>query len=83
MIFILVNFTAEKQRTLQEFEDAITLSDKYNKTSDKIDKTMRQVHFLSFKSIAMATNNFSIENKLGEGGFGPVYKVSFVNILLR
>ncbi|CAA2987267.1 G-type lectin S-receptor-like serine threonine-kinase CES101 [Olea europaea subsp. europaea] len=65
---------SEKQRTLQEFEDAITLSDKYNKTSDKIDKTMRQVHFLSFKSIAMATNNFSIENKLGEGGFGPVYK---------
>lgn len=22
-----------------------------------------------------ATNNFGIENKLGEGGFGPVYKV--------
>ncbi|XP_040361747.1 G-type lectin S-receptor-like serine/threonine-protein kinase At1g11410 [Rosa chinensis] len=25
-------------------------------------------------TIANATNNFSIENKLGEGGFGPVYK---------
>ncbi|KAL5976142.1 hypothetical protein ACLOJK_020472 [Asimina triloba] len=25
--------------------------------------------------IAAATNNFSSENKLGEGGFGPVYKV--------
>ena len=23
-----------------------------------------------------ATNNFSSDNKLGEGGFGPVYKVS-------
>ena len=25
--------------------------------------------------IAKATNNFSSSNKLGEGGFGPVYKV--------
>ncbi|GAB2215245.1 hypothetical protein Drorol1_Dr00019626 [Drosera rotundifolia] len=27
-----------------------------------------------FKAIAKATNNFSEESKLGEGGFGPVYK---------
>lgn len=27
--------------------------------------------------IAVATDNFSINNKLGEGGYGPVYKVSF------
>ena len=26
--------------------------------------------------IAKATNNFSSNNKLGEGGFGPVYKVT-------
>ncbi|XP_059431427.1 G-type lectin S-receptor-like serine/threonine-protein kinase CES101 isoform X2 [Corylus avellana] len=28
----------------------------------------------SFASVVAATNNFSIENKLGQGGFGPVYK---------
>ena len=28
-------------------------------------------------TIAKATNNFSIRNKLGEGGFGPVYKVKY------
>ena len=28
----------------------------------------------SFASIMAATNNFSVENKLGQGGFGPVYK---------
>jgi len=29
----------------------------------------------SFESISTATSDFSIENKLGQGGFGPVYKV--------
>ncbi|WOL08085.1 hypothetical protein Cni_G16837 [Canna indica] len=29
---------------------------------------------LDLDTITNATNNFSIENKLGEGGFGPVYK---------
>lgn len=28
-----------------------------------------------FNTIATATNNFSFANKIGEGGYGPVYKV--------
>ena len=28
-----------------------------------------------YETIAKATKGFSTENKLGEGGFGPVYKV--------
>lgn len=31
----------------------------------------------SFTDIRVATSNFSHENKLGEGGFGPVYKVLY------
>lgn len=29
-----------------------------------------------FEQLVIATNNFDINNKLGQGGFGPVYKVS-------
>ncbi|KAF9587753.1 hypothetical protein IFM89_004730 [Coptis chinensis] len=32
------------------------------------------VPFFDFRSIAAATENFSDSNKLGQGGFGPVYK---------
>ena len=32
--------------------------------------------FFDFNTIAAATHNFSVDNKLGEGGFGSVYKVN-------
>ena len=35
-----------------------------------------------FKQIIAATDNFSYRNKLGEGGFGPVYKVNLKSVNL-
>jgi hypothetical protein len=36
-----------------------------------------QMPLFSFASVSAVTDNFSPSNKLGEGGFGPVYKVCF------
>ena len=34
-----------------------------------------ELPLFDFSTLACATNNFSIDKKLGEGGFGTVYKV--------
>jgi hypothetical protein len=34
-----------------------------------------EMHYFNLSTMQAATNNFSDANKLGEGGFGPVYKV--------
>lgn len=35
-----------------------------------------ELPFFDLSTITRATDDFSIDNKLGEGGFGPVYKVN-------
>ena len=36
----------------------------------------------SFETIRIATDDFSAANKLGQGGFGPVYRVSLIKRLI-
>lgn len=40
-------------------------------------KKGKDLKLFSFASILAATENFSPENKLGQGSFGPVFKVGF------
>ncbi|KAL6198031.1 hypothetical protein ACLB2K_027823 [Fragaria x ananassa] len=42
-------------------------------------KTHTDLEYFDLKSILVATDNFSTANKLGEGGFGPVYKGLLAN----
>ena len=47
----------------------------------ELDETRRNSNLPLFdlRTIVAATYNFSISNKLGQGGFGPVYKVVSLN----
>jgi hypothetical protein len=36
---------------------------------------LQELLLYNFEKLATATNNFDLSNKLGQGGFGPVYKV--------
>ncbi|KAL5824770.1 hypothetical protein ACOSQ3_020833 [Xanthoceras sorbifolium] len=58
----------EHEMILYELEDNTTNKQKRDR------KKRNELHVFSFESIASATNNFASTNKLGEGGFGAVYK---------
>ena len=56
-------------------------NNKQTKRSKK--KEVDRLPLFSFSSVSTATNKFSDANKLGEGGFGPVYKVLQISFSLE
>ncbi|CAN6540652.1 unnamed protein product [Malus baccata var. baccata] len=63
------------QRELLKTRGMIVLGRSTRSTSTSaVDSDAPNMKVYRFSSLKVATNNFSSENKLGEGGFGPVYK---------
>ena len=62
-----------KEKDLLELMTLIGHTDTYEHETDG--NKVHDLNVFSFACITAATNSFSSENKLGEGGFGPVYKV--------
>lgn len=52
------------------------LSAEFSGSSDLVlEGNKAELPLFTFSFIAAATDNFSEKNKLGQGGFGPVYRV--------
>ncbi|KAK1375046.1 Receptor-like serine/threonine-protein kinase [Heracleum sosnowskyi] len=71
-----IRLQEEEKRKRDKYLQELVASDSFN-NSDEVGGERREGHdlnFFSFGSIAAATNDFSDVNKLGQGGFGPVYK---------
>ncbi|CAN4084004.1 unnamed protein product [Withania somnifera] len=75
---LVLNCTRAKETILRDGIEHLPQSgssSKYLITEDE--KKRFDVPFFNLKSILIATDNFSNANRLGQGGFGPVYKGKF------
>lgn len=50
---------------------------------DFSDVKLQDLPLFRFEELAAATNNFDDRYKLGQGGFGPVFKVMYTVAYLR
>ncbi|KAI3505456.1 hypothetical protein L1887_27587 [Cichorium endivia] len=66
----------QRQRKDDEYFLGLMASDSFNNASnlENSGRKVSDVMVFSYASIVASTNNFASEKKLGEGGFGPVYK---------
>ncbi|KAM3754677.1 hypothetical protein ACB098_03G184500 [Castanea mollissima] len=74
-VILQVEKDAKSDDGMLEFMNSDTLTTVNELQNDR--KQGNDLRIFSYKCIMSATNNFSLENKLGEGGFGLVYKGIF------
>lgn len=74
---------AEKRKKQKELltdigrSTAISIAYGERKEQRKDGNTSDETYIFDFQTILEATANFSSTHKIGEGGFGPVYKVIY------
>ncbi|KAI3466174.1 hypothetical protein Pfo_022837 [Paulownia fortunei] len=71
---LMLYFQKRKKRDHQQRETGRTRLDYVDNHPDESRNKNLELPLFDFSEITKATDNFSINNKLGEGGFGPVYK---------
>ncbi|XP_076937029.1 G-type lectin S-receptor-like serine/threonine-protein kinase At1g67520 [Bidens hawaiensis] len=84
LCLVLLWYTQKRKRTQEEYQRRKRVEYSLEMTASEIFKDAHQLEsntghgkdvlLFSFVSIIAATSDFSNENKLGPGGFGPVYK---------
>ncbi|XP_031252754.1 G-type lectin S-receptor-like serine/threonine-protein kinase CES101 isoform X2 [Pistacia vera] len=69
-----------RKKLLQELASTLSHAPNFGRRKRKRKKGIgHDLKIFDFQTIEVATNNFSTENKVGEGGFGPVYKGKLVD----
>jgi len=63
---------------IRKFIKGVHVHNLFELMMSKFDKKEVKSNLYSYKEVKMATNNFDKDNKLGEGGFGVVYKVQYM-----
>jgi hypothetical protein len=65
-----------KKRAKKKGTDAEQIFKRVEALAGGSREKLKELPLFEFQVLATATDNFSLSNKLGQGGFGPVYKVS-------
>ncbi|XP_027343111.1 G-type lectin S-receptor-like serine/threonine-protein kinase At4g27290 [Abrus precatorius] len=73
VLLLLVYYIYRARRKIRGMKDEIKNIISIEKV-DKDEEHNLELPFFDFATIFNATNGFSDDNKLGQGGFGPVYK---------
>ncbi|CAN6708199.1 unnamed protein product [Malus baccata var. baccata] len=74
LLTIIFGYLLWKKTLRNEGSIGRSISEAIRNFSLRGGKNDPELPLFSLRSLAAATNNFSEANKLGEGGFGPVYK---------
>ncbi|WZZ13423.1 hypothetical protein YC2023_106512 [Brassica napus] len=74
MIMVLASYWFWRRRHKAKQNDSTTTTMETSEDAWKEELKQQDVYFFDMQTILAITDNFSIEKKLGQGGFGPVYK---------
>lgn len=78
IFFLIYDTDKERSRTLSfNFIGELPNSKEFDES-----RTSSDLPVFDLLTIAKATDHFSFTNKLGEGGFGAVYKVKYLTLLM-
>lgn len=85
-MFVILLTKSNESALILNYPDRVRLREKRSRRfrGDELicemEGEISEFSVFEFREVIKATDNFSEENKLGEGGFGPVYKVNKTHV---